>query len=215
MKPYYEHEGIVIYHGDNREILPQLSKVDLILTDPPFGVGNFVQTTGNVRGEEVTWNDSIPDESTLKLIREKSKYRIIWGANYLNWFEPPNGAIIWIKKQCMENFSKAEIASVNFYKKTEIVEIPWNNFTATHQKQSIHPCERPITLYHWCIGYAPFSETILDPFMGSGTTLRAAKDLNRQAIGIELEEKYCEIAAKRLSQEVFNFLPPSDNEKKE
>lgn len=175
------------------------------MTDPPFGVGNFVQITGDLRGEEVKWNESKPDDAIFELIKQKSKYRIIWGANYLNWFEPPNGCIVWIKNQTLPNFSKAEVASCNFFKKTEIVEVDWNGAVAGVKKESNHPCERPTALYHWCINYAPNPQTILDPFMGSGTTLRAAKDLGRKAIGIEIEEKYCEIAARRLSQEVFNF----------
>lgn len=203
MKPYYQHQGITIYHGDCREILPSLSNVDLVLTDPPFGVGNFVQTTGNIRGEEVTWNDSTPDHEIFELLKEKSKHRIIWGANYFNCFEGC-GALIWIKNQPMPNFSKAEIASVSWGNKVELVDLTWTNFVNT--KQSLHPCERPVGLYLWSIFQCPLDpQTILDPFMGSGTTLRAAKDLNKQAIGIEIEEKYCEIAAKRLSQEVFNF----------
>jgi len=68
-----------------------------------------------------------------------------------------------------------------------------------------HPCEKPIELLTWCIGFTGGAQTILDPFMGSGTTLRAAKDLGRKAIGCELEERYCEIAAKRMSQEVLDF----------
>jgi DNA modification methylase len=68
-----------------------------------------------------------------------------------------------------------------------------------------HPTQKPLDLMRWCIGLEPNIQTILDPFMGSGTTLRAAKDLGRKAIGIELEERYCEIAAKRLAQEVLNF----------
>ncbi len=99
--------------------------------------------------------------------------------------------------------SKAEIASCSFYNKTEIVDITWHNFRAALVKESSHPCERPIELYVWCILYSPNAQTILDPFMGSGTTLRAAKDLGRKCIGIELEEKYVKIAVERLRQEVL------------
>ena len=68
-----------------------------------------------------------------------------------------------------------------------------------------HPTQKPLELMHWCLNFAPNASTILDPFMGSGTTLRAAKDLGRKAIGIEIEERYCEIAAKRLAQGVLNL----------
>lgn len=210
MKPYYRENGIVIYHADCREVLPSLPKVDLVLTDPPFGVGNFVQTTGNLRGigkqkgVPVTWNESAPDRDTINLVKSKGTYVIIWGANHFDCFDG-KGAIVWIKNQPCPNMSKAEIASCSFFNKTEIVEITWRNFEAAQLKQSSHPCERPTALYTWCINYAPKSETILDPFMGSGTTLRAAKDLGRKAIGIEIEERYCEIAANRLRQEVLTF----------
>ena len=212
MKPYYDHAGIVIYHGDCREILPQLGRFDLLLTDPPFGVGNFVQVTGRLMGrgsnraKPVEWNENPPDADLFRLFQAKSKHRIIWGANFFNCFEERGGAIIWDKCQSMPNFSKADIASCTHFQKTEIIRIPWTNFTVTHKAESDHPCERPIELYEWCIGYLPFkAETIIDPYMGSGTTLVAAKNLGRKAIGIEIEEKYCEIAAKRLSQEVFAF----------
>lgn len=210
MTPYYQDEAVTIYLGDCREILPSLPKVDLVLTDPPFGVGNFVQVAGNLRGigsqrgVAVEWNDAPPDSDTIRLVKSWGKYSIIWGANHFDCFDG-KGAIIWIKNQPMPNMSKAEIASCSFFNKTEIVDITWHNFEAAKLKQTEHPCERPVELYKWCIDYAPRSDSILDPFMGSGTTLRAAKDLGRKAIGIEIEEKYCEIAAKRMSQEVFKF----------
>ena len=203
MKPYYEENGITIYHGDCREILPNLPKVDLVLTDPPYGVGNFVQVTGNVRGESVTWNDAIPTKDVFDMIKLVSKHRIIWGANYFNCFEPNGGTIVWKKNQPMPNFSKCEIASSSYLKKVELVEITWTNFVNT--KQSCHPCERPVALYVWCINYIPNSNTILDPFMGSGTTLVAAQQLGRRAIGIEIERAYCDIAVNRLAQGVLNF----------
>ena len=215
MTPYYDHAGIVIHHGDCREILPTLEKCDLLLTDPPFGVGNFVQVTGRLMGRgknhgmAVEWNESPPDLEIFHLFKEKSRHRIIWGANFFNSFEDKGGAIVWVKRQSMPNFSKADIASCTHFQKTEIIEIPWTNFTVTHKAESDHPCERPVELYEWCIRYLPFDlQTILDPFMGSGTTLVAAKNLGRKGIGIEIEERYCEIAAKRLSQEVFDFEEP-------
>lgn len=204
MTPYYEHAGITIYHGDCLEVLPHLDPVDLILTDPPFGIGNFVQTTGNVRGEAVKWNNTTPGGDVFRLIRDKSAHRIIWGANYFNCFEGC-GALVWNKNQPMPNFSKAEIASVSWGNKIELIDLTWTNYVNT--KDTCHPCERPIALYKWCITQVPTAvNRILDPFMGSGSVLRAAKDAGIKATGIEIEEKYCEIAAKRLQQEVLAFL---------
>lgn len=213
MRPYYQDDAVIIYHADCREVLATLPNeaAALLHTDPPFGVGNFVQTTGRQRGRganrgvAVDWNDATPTAEVFAEMRRVSVHRIIWGANFFNCFEPNGGAIVWLKQQAMPNFSKADIASCTHFTKTETVTIPWTNFTATHKAQTDHPCERPIALYHWALKYIPTAQHgfVLDPFMGSGTTLRAAKDLGRKAIGIEIEERYCEIAAKRMQQEVL------------
>ena len=210
MKPYYEQDGIVIYNCDCRKILPTLPPVDLVLTDPPFGFGNFLQISGDLRGRgkqrgvAVDWNDHPPDKETIALAKSKGTYSIIWGANHFDCFDG-KGAIVWIKNQSLPNMSKAEIASCSFFNKTEIVEIAWNGVEAAALKESSHPCERPVALYSWCINYAPKADTILDPFCGSGSTLVAAKLSGRKAIGIEIEEKYCEISANRLAQGVLDF----------
>ena len=187
-----------LYLGDCMEIMPTLGKVDAVVTDPPFGVGNFVQCTGNVRGDAVTWNDQTPSKKVFDLIKSISTHRIIWGANYFNCFEENGGCIIWVKNQPMPNFSKGEVASCSHLKKIEIINLTWTNFV--NSKESNHPCERPVGLYEWCIKYLPNPETILDPFMGSGTTGVACVKLGRKFIGIELEEKYFDIACKRIEE---------------
>lgn len=185
--------------GDCRDILPTLAPVDAVITDPPFGMGNFVQTTGNVRGEAVAWNDDTPPQSVFAELRRISKHRIIWGANFFNCFEPKGGAIIWDKAQPMPNFSKADIASCTHYKKTEIVRIPWTNFIVTHKGETEHPCERPVDLYRWCIEYLPQPiASVLDPYLGSGSCGVAAVQMGREFIGIEREPKYFDIAARRI-----------------
>ena len=187
-----------LYHGDCLEILPTLDKVDAVVTDPPFGVGNFVQCTGNLRGDAVTWNNQTPPNDLFELLREISTHRIIWGANFFNCFEENGGAIVWVKNQPMPNFSKADIASCSHNKKTEIYTQTWTNFTATHRKNSTHPCERPVELYEWCIEYLPNPRSIIDPYMGSGTTGVACANLGRSFIGIEIERKYFDIACERI-----------------
>src|SRR6056297_1749336 len=103
-KPYKRKEQIgdaTLYLGDCLEILPTLGKVDAVITDPPFGVGNFVQTSGRKMGrgdnkrKEVQWNESGPPPEFFKQIRRISKHRIVWGANFFNCFEPNGGAIVW------------------------------------------------------------------------------------------------------------------------
>ena len=194
-----------LYLGDCMDILPTLDKVDAVITDPPFGVGNFVQTTGSLRGrgdlfaKAVDWNESIPTQEFFKIIKEKSRHRIIWGANFFNCFEEKGGAIIWDKVQPMPNFSKADIASCTHFKKTEIVRIPWTNFNVAKQAETNHPCERPVELYEWCIQYLPKPiNTILDPFLGSGSCGVASLKMERKFIGIEREFKYFDMACKRI-----------------
>lgn len=188
-----------LYLGDCRDILPGLPKVDAVVTDPPFGMGNFVQITGVVRGHAVDWNENPPPAEVFEHLRRISRHRIIWGANFFNCFEPKGGAIIWDKVQPMPNFSKADIASCTHYKKTEIVRIPWTNFIVTHKGETDHPCERPVELYRWCIDYLPQPiNSILDPYLGSGSCGVAAVQMGRDFIGIEREPKYFDIACKRI-----------------
>ena len=187
-----------LYLGDCMDILPTLGKVDAVITDPPFGVGNFVQITGNVRGEAVTWNELGPSADFFQILKEKSTHRIIWGANYFNCFEGAGG-LVWVKNQPMPNMSKAEMASTSWGNKVELISLTWTNYVNT--KESTHPCERPVGLYKWCIEQVPKQpQTILDPFMGSGTTGVAAIQLGRKFIGIEREPKYFDIACQRIEQ---------------
>jgi site-specific DNA-methyltransferase (adenine-specific) len=198
-----------LYLGDCMDILPTLPKVDAVITDPPFGVGNFVQTTGSIRGRGdsagklVEWNESAPPPEFFALLKTISKHRIIWGANFFNCFEDRGGAIIWDKVQPMPNFSKADIASCTHFQKTEIARIPWTNFTVARLAETDHPCERPVELYDWCIKYLPKPiKSVLDPFLGSGSCGVAAIRAGCKFIGIEREPTYFEAACIRIEQAV-------------
>ena len=211
MKPYYQHQGITIYHGDCREILPTLEKVDLVLTDPPYGIGeeykSFDDTKENLK-------ELIDD--FFPLVKEKSKRILLTPGNGNQWLYPvPDWTLCWFISagtgRSAWGFSCWQ--PVLAYGKDPYLEKCLGarpdalSRTETAENWLGHPCSKPLNVWKWFLerGSAVTTDIILDPFMGSGTTLRAAKDLNRQAIGIELEEKYCEIAAKRLSQEVFDF----------
>lgn len=186
--------------------MPECFRVDALLTDPPFGVGNFVQTSGRKRGRgenggrPVDWNNLGPPAEWFAIVRRMCAQRIIWGANFFNCFEDRGGAIVWIKRQSMPNFSKADIASCTHFQKTEIVEIPWTNFTVARLAKTDHPCERPVSLYEWCIRYFRGSpEVILDTYMGSGSVGVACMNLGRKFIGIELERRYFDAACERIA----------------
>jgi site-specific DNA-methyltransferase (adenine-specific) len=220
LKPYYDHAGITIYHGDCREILPTLQCADLLLTDPPYGIGldtdnsrfsggsagNVAKRGNGVRsanGQPIV-GDDVPFNPTFLLAY--GEHQVIWGWNHYPDKLPHGACLVWLKRydEAFGSFlSDAEMAwmskGVGVYCRRDLS----NNSIALHRD---HPTQKPVSLMAWCLSFFPQASTILDPFMGSGTTLRAAKDLGRRAIGIEIEERYCEIAAKRLSQEVFPFV---------
>lgn len=210
MTTWKRHERIGdcdLYLGDCLDVMPHLGKVDAVVTDPPFGVGNFVQISGSARGRggnrgrAVSWNEAPPPPEFFDIIRRMSKHRIIWGANFFNCFEDRGGAIIWDKAQQMPNFSKADIASCTHFQKTEIVRIPWTNFTVTHKAETDHPCERPVALYEWCIRYLPGDvRSVLDPFLGSASSMVACARLGRKGIGIEIDPDYFDVACKRVEE---------------
>ena len=203
MSLYYDHAGIQIYHGDCRLVLPTLPKCDLLLTDPPYGHGPRWQggTWGAAqmyRDAEVWDAEKIPDD-LLSLVLSCALSAIVWGGNYYS-LPPSRCWLAWVKNPAMDTMADFELAWTNFDRPAKkFIE----NRNPDGKRQ--HPTQKPLDLIQWCYSFAPEAQTILDPFMGSGTTLVAAKNLGRKAIGIEIEERYCEIAAKRLSQEVFDF----------
>ena len=200
MKPYYDHKGITIYHGDCLEILPQLGPVDLVLTDPPYGLNKAMNggTWGTAyrHGDMLKW-DYVLNQNDFDNILKIKAVKIIWGAN--NYSVPPSRCwLVWLKPQ-IPTLSDIEMAWTN-------IDFPSKLYKANRVSiNKGHPTEKPISLMKWCIDFSKTDGPILDPFMGSGTTLVAAKELGRRAIGIEIEEKYCEIAARRLAQEILPF----------
>jgi len=211
VKPYYEEPGITIYKGDCREILPLLPKVDLVLTDPPYGINADKEASKN-QGKwgwkyhgETSWDSARPQASTFKLLLDSSENAIIWGGNYFADLLPPSmGWLAWDKGQKEFSCADFEMAWTSFWAASRRCFFPRSKAI---QDGKEHPTQKPLELIRWAILWADErdkkNEIIIDPFMGSGTTLRAAKDLGRKAIGIDVEEKYCEIAVKRLRQEVF------------
>lgn len=209
MKPYYEGGGITIYCGDAREVLPTLAPVELIVTDPPYGVGyQYGETTDD--SPESHWGWFLP---MLDLMRECSPQVVFTHRQDAIWHLPkPDHLGAWHKPFNL-TFSikgwQAKWEPVFVYggvvtklapgaKRPASVD-SWAYNTAPNEFG--HPATKPIGLMRAIV--STFSGDVCDPFMGSGTTLRAAKDLGRKAIGIEINEAYCEIAVKRLAQEVL------------
>jgi DNA modification methylase len=210
MKPYYEQDGITIYHGDCREILPTLPKVDLVLTDPPYGLTwtsiGFKNRTSQWRsGTDMQWDVRPNAEMFRDIIFAANKY-IIWGGNYFasDLGDCP-GVLIWDKETGANSFADAELAWSNVIGTTRIFRHQWCGAFKDSERglKSQHPTQKPEALMGWCLKLAKTAGPVLDPFMGSGTTLVSCKRVGISAIGIEREERYCEIAAKRLAQGVL------------
>jgi len=208
LRPYYDEDGITIYHADAREVLPALERADLLLTDPPYGIGGHAMTEGVSRRERAVaseWDAERPSRSLMLAAVDAADHAIVWGGNYFADMLPPSGKwLVWDK---MQEFSGADV---------ELAWTSWGGASRAFRLSRVeahagpeavrgHPTPKPIRLMTWCLAQHESTGTVLDPFMGSGTTLDAAKREGRRAIGIEIEERYCEIAAKRLAQGVLPF----------
>jgi DNA modification methylase len=199
--PYYERDGITIYHGDCWEILPGIEAFDAIVTDPPYGIegtwsGGNSHGWGRHRGQAAKW-DKRPEWAAEWLASNGPA--IVWGGQYFPL--PPSGSwLVWDKRVRKFTGGHCEIAWTNLGLPIRAFSY-CNGELATEGK--LHPTQKPLPLMRWCLTFVPAAGTILDPFMGGGTTLLAAKLEGRRAIGIEVEERYCEIAANRLAQGVL------------
>ena len=194
MTPYYEHAGITIYNCDCREILPGLEPVDLVLTDPPYP---------DVLVEEYHYEDGL-----INSINGLGRKQFVFWSAKADFPLDYSAIHIWDKKTgCASEYERIfercggkNWKVFRFYLLNSTVAANFHGELFTG-----HRSQKPSKLIKKIIQFDGGTGTILDPFMGSGTTLVAAKQLNRRCIGIEIEERYCEIAASRLSQEVFDF----------
>jgi DNA modification methylase len=212
MKPYYEHAGITIYHGDCREVLISLRGYDTVITDPVWP---------NASVELAGWDDPV---SLLKEASEllfAKRLAIQLGCDTDPRFLSALGARWKFFRVCWLEFARVgykgrllhtgDVAYLFGEPPTSIegqhvIPSRFMDSSPVGQEVELHPCPRRINHVGWLVRWwSEAKDTILDPFAGSGTTLLAAKGKGRRAIGIEIEEKYCEIAAKRLSQEVLSF----------
>lgn len=217
MKPYYEHAGITIYHGDCRDILfgSRLEDEDaVIISDPPFGISHESGWHSSWSGSQIA-NDCSTAARDCMLDLMAGRPAAIFGS----WKAPrptsTRAVLVWNKGAATglgdlsfpwkNSFEEIYIIGEGWKgdrRDEGVISGHWSPFSEVQGR--CHPNEKPVSLLAYLISRHP-APIVIDPFMGSGTTLRAAKDLGRRAIGIEIEERYCEIAAKRLSQEVLDF----------
>ena len=187
-----------LYLGDCLDILPTLPKVDAVITDPPFGLGEKMQggTWGAKEGfkEMLTWDSAPPEVDDLLLIAAHGRHAVMWGGNYFG-LPPSRGWLVWDKSNAVPTMADVELAWTN-------LDRPAKRFRGTVGRVEFgHPTQKPLDLMKWTIQQVDFfglAKTVFDPFMGSGTTGVAAVQMGRRFIGIEREPKYFEIACRRI-----------------
>lgn len=197
-----------LYHGDCMDIMPNLGKVDAVVTDPPYGIGEAAGKNKKRDGYGLApardygddeWDNLPASADQIKAMRDISKHQIIFGGNY---FELPSTPcwLVWDKLNGDNDFADCELAWTNLKKAVRRIKFRWNGMLRqNNEPRGDHPTQKPIEVMRWCIGHLPADiETILDPFMGSGTTGVAAVKMGKKFIGIERERKYFDIACKRI-----------------
>lgn len=231
MRPYYEQDGIVIYHADCRDVFPSLQLLDVVITDPPYGISLVTKTSdyrdssffdsGESLRASVLYADGADDirqliGDVMPLAQHISQRMMVFCGPNMLWSYPEPRAVGCVftlagAGRCAWGFQCCH--PVLFYGKDPYLADGLggrpNSFRDDQPniERIDHPCPKPERWMRWAVNRASRGgETILDPFMGSGTTLVAAKRLGRKAIGIEIEERYCEIAAQRLAQGALDLF---------
>lgn len=214
IRPYYQDAAVTIYHGDNRVIMPQLAPFDLLLTDPPYGIGadatmhkqggtKYGKAAAAKRDYAATdWDKNPVDEWVMFLARRLGRKQIIFGGNYYD-LPPTRCWLVWDKVNGENEFADCELAWTNLDKAVRKREHMWNGMIRKGGEDREHPTQKPLEVISWALQLAGDVTTVLDPWAGSGTTGRACKDLGKRCVLIEREERYCEVAAKRMEQEVL------------
>ena len=201
--PYYENELGRLYHGDCLTILPDLEPVDLVLTDPPYGIGADKKNAhssirDNPKWSESEWDRQRPTKEVFDEMLRVAKKVAIWGGNYFTDYLPvSSGWFVWVKPTADTGFSMAD-GELCWTSEKFSLRVIKNNKNYSGQ----HPTQKPVALMQWCLlKLSQEKNTVLDPFLGSGTTAVACERLKRRWIGIEISEEYCAIAVKRIEAE--------------
>lgn len=211
-----------IYNEDCLETMKRMPDgfVDLVLTDPPYGIGvdrTMAKQGGTQYGKAAApkshysssgWDDKIPSKEVFDEIFRVSKHQIIFGGNYFTLYLPPSSSwIVWDKVNGDNAFADCELVWTSHKSAVRLKQYMWNGMIQQNMKNKetrYHPTQKPLDLLRWILEkYSAAEDLIYDPFMGSGTTARACKDLGRNYIGSEISKEYCDIAEQRLRQGVL------------
>lgn len=205
-----------LYLGDCMDILPTLPKVDAVITDPPYGIGESNEKNLSRKNAAAArdygsfdWDKAPPSDELIDAIRTSSIWQAFFGGNYFK-LPPTSCWLVWDKLNTGD-FADCELAWTNWPKAVRRLQWRWNGMIRQGNEDRFHPTQKPLGVMKWVIELCPKADTILDPFMGSGTTGVAAVQMGRKFIGIEREPKYFEIACKRIEdaqRQVDMFVQP-------
>jgi len=219
----------IMIQGDCLEVMPQIGKVDAVVTDPPYGIFKKSSGDGKMFGKDTIYShdtkaagwDQKPNAGVFDMITTMPRW-VIWGGNYLcDMIGPSAGTFIWYKRTGGNSYADAEIAWTNATGTSRLFDHQWCGAFKDSERglRAVHPTQKPVALMKWCLGFLPDAKTILDPFMGSGTTGVACVKTGRKFIGIELDPDYFDIACKRVreayAQPDFFVAPRAAPEKQE
>jgi DNA modification methylase len=202
---------VQLFCGDCLEIMPTIGKVDAVITDPPYGIkadSIMAKQAGQQYGKAAAkkraylttdWDNKPASAEIIALCQEIAKSCIIWGGNY--FMLPPSSCwLVWDKLNGENNFADCELAWTNLKKAVRIKRHMWNGMIREGNEERFHPTQKPLAVMEWCLSFLPDAVTILDPFMGSGTTGVACVNMGRNFIGIEKDPQYFEIAKERIAE---------------
>lgn len=227
--PFYDDGLITIFCGDSRSIVPQMPVFDLLATDPPYGINVARKGTvgtnlkpGNKRKgwkvnapctqfAPVTWDSAQPPAWELQMLLAHSRQAVLWGGNFYEDLDRASCWLVWDKVNGTTSFADCELAWTNYKKAVRMFRWRWNGMLQQDMKNKekrVHPTQKPVALMEWCISHAKDPKSILDPYMGSGSTLVAAQRLGIRAVGIDRERSYCEAAVERLLSDKKRVVLP-------
>jgi len=199
-----------LIHGDCMEVLPTLGKFDAVITDPPYGIDvNTIaknafrrnKSLGNAAVDygDIDWDMEPPNKNEFDAIRSMAKWCALFGGNYFE-LPPTSCWLVWDKVNGANNFADCELAWTNWPIAVRMIKWQWCGAARPGKEAREHPTQKPLEVMKWVIELCPKAQTILDPFMGSGTTGVAAVQLGRKFTGIERERKYFDIACERIAR---------------
>lgn len=195
-------EGVTLWLGDCREVLPTLGRFDAVVTDPPYGINAARDRNSQKNGwrdyDAPGWDLERPSPETIRLVCSIARHAIVWGGNYFTDALPPSSKwLSWDKGQTDFSLADLELAWCSFDGAARRIEYPR---ALAMQDGKEHPTQKPVEVMKWCLSKLPAGcISIVDPFLGSGTTGIAAVKMGRRFTGIEVEPKYFDIACRRIA----------------